>query len=175
MKTVLEMIWEGMEARNVSSLLIGGYALPAFGIARQTIDVDCLIADSDTGVLHEILTKASYKEVDRTESFVRYSHSSIYLMDVDLMLVDSDTFKKMLETSTVYRIEKLAVRIPSFIHLIALKLHAIKNNPKRELKDLNDIVELLRNNRNKIAKKELESTCIRYGPEGIYAKLESYL
>ena len=175
MKTVLEIICEGLEARNVAALLIGGHALPAFGVARQTVDMDYLMVDSDSLVLHTILTKAGYKEIERTENFVRYSHSSVYLMDVDVMLVDRDTFEKMLQHSFVYKIGVVSMRIPCLIHLIALKLHAIKNNLKRELRDLSDIVELVRNNQGKIAKEELESTCIRYGPDGIYAKLESYL
>ena len=175
MKTVLEMIWEGMEARNVAVLLIGGHALPAFDVARQTVDVDCLMVDSDSRVLHAILTEAGYKEIERTENFVRYSHSSVYLMDVDVMLVDRDTFEKMLQRSFVYKIGAVSMRIPCLIHLIALKLHAIKNNPKRELRDLSDIVELLRNNQGEISKEELKATCVRYGPKGIYAKLESYL
>ncbi len=175
MKTIHEIIWEGLEARNVTALLIGGHALLAFGVARQTLDIDCLMVDSDSEVLHTILTKAGYMETERTENFVRYSHSSIYLMDVDAMLVDRGTFDKMLQHSSVYRVGAISVRVPCLVHLIALKLHAIRNNPKRELKDLGDIVELLRSNSGKVASEELESTCVRYGPDGIYAKIKGYL
>lgn len=175
MKTVFEIICGGLEARNVAALLIGGHALPAFGVARQTVDVDYLMVDSDSMVLHTILTKAGYKETERTENFIRYSHSSVYFMDVDVILVDRGTFEKMLQRSFVYKIGAVSMRIPCLIHLIALKLHAIKNNPKRELRDLSDIVELLRNNQGEIGKGELKATCMRYGPKGIYAKLKSYL
>ena len=175
MRTVHEIIWNGLETRNVVALLIGGHALPAFGVARQTIDIDCLMVDSDSKVLYDILTEAGYKETDRTKNFMRYSHSSVYLMDVDVMLVDHGTFDKMLRNSSVYQIGSVSMRVPCLEHLIALKLHAIKNNPKRELRDLADIVELLRNNQEEIAKEKLESICTRYGPDGIYAKLESYL
>ena len=175
MKTVLEIIWDGLEIRNLTALLIGGHALAAFGVARQTLDIDCLMVDADSGAIHTILTKAGYRETERTENFVRYSHSSIYLMDVDVMLVDRSTFDKMLQRSSVYQVGTINVRIPCLVHLIALKLHAIRNNPKRELKDLGDIVELLRSNQGKVTIEELKATCARYGPDGIYAKLESYL
>ncbi|MBI3008667.1 MAG: nucleotidyltransferase family protein [Candidatus Omnitrophica bacterium] len=175
MKTVLEIIWNGLETRNVTVLLIGGHALLALGVARQTLDIDCLMVDSDSGAIHTILTEAGYRETERTENFVRYSHSSIYLMDVDVMLVDRGTFDKMLQRSSVYQVGAINVRIPCLVHLIALKLHAIRNNPKRELKDLGDIVELLRSNQGEVTREELKSTCARYGPEGIYTKLESYL
>ena len=175
MKTVLEIIWDGLENRKVTSLLIGGHALAAFGVARQTLDIDCLMVDSDSGAIHAILTEVGYRETERTENFIRYSNSSIYLMDVDVMLVDRDTFNKMLPRSFIYQAGTIKARVPCLVHLIALKLHAIKNNPKRELKDLGDIVELLRSNPGKVAREELKSTCARYGPDGIYAKLESYL
>lgn len=175
MRTVLEIIWDGLETRNVTALLIGGHALSAFGVARQTLDIDCLMVDSDSGAIHTILTEAGYRETERTENFIRYSHSSIYLMDVDVMLVDRGTFDKMLQRSSVDKVGNINVRIPCLVHLIALKLHAIRNNPKRELKDLGDIVELLRSNQGKVPGEELKSTCARYGPDGIYAKLESYL
>ncbi len=175
MRSILEIIWNGLKTRNVAALLIGGHALPAFGVARQTVDIDCLMVDSDSKVLHNILTKAGYKETDRTKNFIRYSHLSVYLMDVDVMLVNHGTFDKMLRSSSVYQIGSVSMHVPCLEHLIALKLHAIKNNPKRELRDLADIVELLRNNQKEIAKEKLKSICTQYGPNGIYAKLESYL
>ena len=41
MKTVLEIIWDGLKTRNVSSLLIGGHALTAFGIDREELKSTC--------------------------------------------------------------------------------------------------------------------------------------
>ena len=105
------------------SLMIGGLALPVFGVARQTVDVDCLVTDSDSKILDAVLTEVGYIETERTENFVRYSHSSVYLMDVDLVLVENDTFEKMLERSFIYRVETTNIRIPCLAHLIALKLH----------------------------------------------------
>ncbi|MCK4326235.1 nucleotidyltransferase family protein [bacterium] len=175
MKTVLEIIWKGVESYKVKALMIGGQALPAFGVARQTVDVDCLVTDSDSKIFDTILTEVGYTEKERTENFVRYSHTSVYLMDVDLMLVEKETFEKMLEHSFIYQVDTTNIRIPCLSHLIALKLHAIKNNPKRELKDLGDIVELLRSNQGLIAQDELKSICAKHGPDEIYNKLESYL
>ena len=111
MRTVLEIIWEGIEPHKATALMIGGQALPAFGVAMQTVDVDCLVTDSDSKILDAVLTEAGYTETERTENFVRYSHSSVYLMDVDLMLVDNDTFEKMLEHSFIYRVETTNIHI----------------------------------------------------------------
>lgn len=175
MKTALEIICNGAAARRCNVLLIGGYALPVFDVVRQTADVDCLVADADEQILHDILIKAGYEEQQRTEAFVRYTHPSAVTLDIDVMLVDPDTFDKMLKRSSEHQVGSVKVRIPCLPHLIALKLHAIKNNPKRELKDMGDIVALLEANPGKVPQDELRSICERYGPAGIFRRLEGYL
>lgn len=165
----------GLADRGVQIMLIGGYALPVYGVVRQTVDVDCLVVDRDERIINEILTVAGYVERQRTEAFVRYAHPSDLLMDADVMIVDSSTFGKVVDKSALHQVGSVMVRVPCLAHLIALKLHAIKNNPKREIKDLADIVELLRENPESIGPDELQEICSRYGPEGINKKLESYL
>ena len=172
MKTVIDIIAQGLALHKVEALLIGGYALPAYGVMRQTIDVDCLMAETDIAALDNILSKVGYIEKERTENFVRYSHSSLYLMDVDVVFVDRETFKKMVKESRVYRIGKVEMLVPSLEHLIAPKLHAIKNSPERENRDIGDIIELLKSNRDKISAAELRSICCKYGPKKIFAKLD---
>lgn len=67
------------------------------------------------------------------------------------------------------------VKVPGVTHMIMLKLHAMKNNIGRELKDLSDIVKILRNSPNAIDDQELNKICLRYGPEEIYAKIKAAL
>jgi hypothetical protein len=96
-------------------------------------------------------------------------------MGIDVMLVDDQTFSKMFSRSSVQKVGTVEVRVPTASHLIALKLHAVKNNPRRELKDLGDAVELLRHGKDVVSRDELREICERYGPEGVLAKLEGYL
>ncbi len=175
MRTVIDILGEGLNRHNVEMLLIGGYALPAYGVMRQTLDVDCLVSETKIRHLNDILSEAGYVEKEKTENFARYSHSSAYLMDVDIVFVDQKTFEKMMKESMVYRFGKIELRVPSLMHLIALKLHAIKNNPERENRDMGDIVELLRTNPGGVSRTELESICGIYGPEGIFTKVEGYV
>jgi hypothetical protein len=175
MKTVMQLISDGLHAGEVSALLVGGHALPAFGYQRQTVDVDCLMATTEAHVLHEVLTGAGYRETERTDMFVRYSHPSAYLLDVDVMLVDRRTFDKLQAKSFVYRVGEAEMRVPCLLHLIALKLHAMKNNPKRELKDLSDIVELLQGNPQSVSREDLAAVCEHYGPAGVLGQIERHL
>jgi len=175
MKSALETVCEGLGRCNAEALLIGGFALPAYDVVRQTVDVDFLVVDAEEHVLREILADAGYEESGRTDVFVRHTHPASALMDVDVLLVDRSTFEKMLKRSSVQRVGSVDVRVPCLGHLVALKLHAIKHNPKRELKDLGDIVALLTENPGEVPRDELHAICTRYGHEGIFAKLESYL
>jgi hypothetical protein len=175
MKTTQEIITDGLAKYGVPVLLIGGMALPAFDVVRQTIDVDCLISNNKADVLHKILLEAGYKEMGRTENFVSYSSESIYHYDIDLLLIDEDTFSTIFKNSTQFSIGNTVMNIPCVSHMIMLKLHAIKNNNKRELKDISDIVDIIHNNSTEIMIDELKELCIRYGSDGIYKKLEDLL
>jgi hypothetical protein len=175
MQTTLDILVDGLTGRGLSALLIGGNALPAYGIVRQTLDVDCLMVDADTEALAQVMEPNGYAEKDRTENFVRYSHSSPSLMDLDVVLVDRSTFQKMFRASNVYRIGDRDVRVPSMAHLIALKLHAMRNKPEREKKDMRDILDLLEKNRHIVSVRELRALCRQYGPEDIEVKLGDFL
>ena len=175
MKSVLEILADGLSKRNIQALLIGGHALQPYGVVRQTLDVDCLVADRDAGVVGQILVTAGYQERARTANFARYSHTSLYLMDVDVLLVDQATLQLMLKASRKYCMGAFEWRVPCLIHLVALKLHAVKHAPRREARDFGDIVELLRANRAEWQIEELKSLCQKYGPKDIYAKLEAAL
>jgi hypothetical protein len=175
MRSTTDIISEGMAERNVPFLLIGGMALPAYDVVRQTIDVDILIATGQEGVLKEVLVAEGYKEIARTENFVRYASSSVYHSDVDVLLVDADTFEKITASSHSFNTGLAFFKVPCALHMIMLKLHAMKNNKKREAKDLSDIIEILRNLRDEVDAKELDDICSQYGPNGIYSKIKDAL
>ncbi|OGV63921.1 MAG: hypothetical protein A2498_09645 [Lentisphaerae bacterium RIFOXYC12_FULL_60_16] len=175
MKSTLEIVSDGLAARNVPILLIGGMALHAFDVVRQTVDVDCLLADDDADILRAVLTEAGYEEQEHTENFSRYVSPLVHLMDIDVLLVDKHTFTKMLERSRPVEVGHTVIHVPCAAHLIALKLHAMKNDPKRETKDLSDIIEILRNNPGAVPDDELQAIGVRHGPSGIYARLKGSL
>ena len=72
--------------------------------------------------------------------------------------VDGETFQKVFAETLVHRIEQFEMRVPCLAHLIALKLHAIKNNPGRKSKDMQDIVDLIEANSGKVSMKESSTT-----------------
>lgn len=175
MKNALEILCESFARESVDFMLIGGFALAAHGVVRQTMDVDCLIDEADSGSADKALTGCGYRQGFKADSFVKYEHQSGLFMDIDVMLVDEETFGKMRDRSSIEQIGDADIRVPSVSHLLALKLHAVKNNPRRELKDLGDAVELLRHGKDVVPRDELREICERYGPEGVFERLEGYL
>jgi hypothetical protein len=171
MKSTEELVVEGLAARGVPVVLIGGMALPAFDVVRQTVDMDCLLVDTQAGALNAVLTDAGYEERQRTQGFVQYVSPSVYHTDVDVMLVDEGTFAKIVARSHPLDVGRAIMRVPCAAHMIMLKLHAMKNNPKREFKDMGDIVEILRNCPQQVPDDELRAMCEQRGPVGVYRRI----
>ena len=156
-------------------LVVGGHALTAYGVVRQTVDVDCLIAADDKNALAHILRSGGYREVGSTENAVRYVNSAPGLPDVDVLLVDAATFEKLVTESNILRRGQHDFRVPSLRHFIALKLHAIRNDPRREARDSADIAELLRANPGKIPREELQQLSRQFAPAEFETKLLALL
>ena len=147
-----------------------------YGVTRQTADVDFLITRSDFEKILPELEREGYRKDDVQEVFARLGGHRSHLMDLDFLFVDQRTLDKMIPESRQVVIVGRKFLIPSLLHLIALKLHAMKHNLKiRELKDLPDIVDLIRVHRVNVRGKEFKEVCLKYGSEEIYRKVLHYV
>lgn len=174
-RTPFRFIAEACQRTGTSVVLIGGQALSAHGYQRMTLDVDFLITESDFNSLRDPLCEAGYREVVRTNVAAKFSSDSEDLIDIDFMFVDPQTFKKIKEEGKEESYEGRTFRVPKLEHLIALKLHAIKQQPKvRELKDLSDIVELIRRNPVDVTAGPFKSLCLEFGTPELYRKILEY-
>jgi hypothetical protein len=174
-KSTIDILGEALEDVGGGGLLVGGLALQRHAVARQTLDVDCLISDGDRDRIVASFEREGFAVAAETESFVRLHHESVYMMDLDLLLVDEETLSEMLRESLSVTIGSRDLRVPCLAHLVALKLHAVRNDPKRELRDLADIVDLLRANPDVVTGDELEQLAGRYGPDGILDRIRTRL
>jgi nucleotidyltransferase AbiEii toxin of type IV toxin-antitoxin system len=171
----MQALFNLLAASSRPLLLVGGHALTAYNVVRQTIDVDCLIAADDRNTLAHILRGGGYREIGSTENAVRYVSSAPELPDVDVLLVDAATFERLFGESNILRRGQHDFPVPSLRHLIALKLHAIRNDQRREARDFADIAELLRANSGKISREELQQLSRRFAPAGFETKLLTLL
>ena len=88
---------------------------------------------------------------------------------LDLMFVNSTTFEQMWTGSEERAFLGTKARIPSLDHLLALKLHALKQGLQhRTFKDADDVETLLKLNGLDIATPHYEQLFLKYGSREIY-------
>lgn len=154
-------------------VLIGGFAVNHYKYARQTADLDFLIKEQDFQKILSLLENAGYKLDYRQEVFARlvYTKSQAFL-DIDFMFIDEETMVKIVKDSQRTKIADCEFRVPLLEHLIALKLHAIKYNPKVRLyKDIPDIINLIRINKVDVKSEKFKELCLKYGSQELYQKI----
>jgi hypothetical protein len=173
MKNLIAMLAAAEAAGRFQFLLIGGYGLGAHKLQRDTRDVDFLIASDDLAKVEDIVLALGYVRLPGSSSaFRQYSHPDQATVPVDLMLVNSGTFGKLAADSIPMEFLGASLRAPSVASFIALKLHALRWNPRREAKDMADISMLLRLNPGTVGGERLKELCDRYAPPGYFERLK---
>ena len=124
-------------------LLIGGNAMIGYGSERLTQDCDCAMVAEDERLVAAVLEPLGYLFKERFSSFARYAHLGGRRPVVDVMLLNASTFEKLHAQSREIDMDGVTLRAPKPLHLVALKLHALKQNPSRLGKDWEDIRYLL--------------------------------
>ena len=171
-QSVFHLISDVTHKEGVLCILIGGFAVNHYKVTRQTADVDFLITEKDFDKIFNFLEEAGYKKGLAQDNFVQLKSSRLSLMDVDFMFVDQETLAKILNEGERLKIAGQKFVVPSLNHLIALKLHSIKYNPKiRFSRDFPDIINLIRINKVDIKNKKFKEVCLKYGTEDIYQKI----
>lgn len=141
---VIDQIASYLEEREVSFFLIGGLAMHAHGSSRLTSDVDLLTWEGARLFLVEFMEGAGYETLHESSGFSNHLHPDQAYGRVDFVYSTSETIEKLTQASTrCVAIGGHAVPVPSAEHLIAMKLLAIKNEPRRTLGEMADIQHLM--------------------------------
>jgi len=143
---LIDFIRLGNETPTLRFLIIGGYAVAAHGHTRATFDVDFLVRRNDHDTWFQRITTAGLKLFGETNVFAQFSQERGG-DGLDLMFVDEPTFEQMWQASEERDFAGSRARIPCLDHLLALKLHALKQaRPHRTSKDAEDVEILIRRN-----------------------------
>jgi hypothetical protein len=170
--TIFHLISSVCAEKNIPFILIGGFAVNFHKVTRQTADLDFLMTREDFGKIAGLLQEEGFRQEYSQDVFARLTSEKSYFMDLDFMFVDNETLDKIIKEAKSATIAGQKFAVPCLDHLIALKLHAIKYNPKtREYKDLADILELIKVNEVDIHNKAFKDLCLKYGTEELYNKI----
>jgi hypothetical protein len=161
--TLPELLAAVAQEESLRFLLIGGHAVMAHGYVRTTFDVDFLIHHDQFEKWLESLTNLNYRLERQEGAFALFSSSSGG-DNLDLMMVNGATFEGMWQGALQKKIAEQNVRIPSLDHLLALKLHVLKQNQgHRAVKDLDDVIQLVLVNRLDVGDEHYKRLFSKYG------------
>lgn len=149
-------------------LIIGGYAVGAHGHTRATFDVDFLVRSAERDGWFARLSAAGLKLFAQTKAFAQFSQASAG-DGLDLMFVDEATFDRMWQAAEMRDFGGAQARIPCLDHLLALKLHALKQSlAHRTAKDAEDVEILVRRNGLNLHDPRYQELFLKHGTRELY-------
>jgi hypothetical protein len=165
---IADFIELASEAPALQFLVIGGYAVAAHGHTRATFDVDFLVRQAERGTWFARLAAAGLKRFGETTVFAQFTQPQGG-DGLDLMFVDEPTFDQMWRTSEQRDFGGRSGRVPCLDHLLALKLHALRQAlPHRTSKDAEDVEMLIRRNEINLSDPRYEQLFLKYGNRELY-------
>lgn len=171
---ILELLSRKAAAKKIDFLVIGGHAVAALGISRQTGDVDLLVCEGEREIWKSLLEDLGYKCFHDHPVFLQFTPPELGAWPVDLMCVNRQTFEQFLEESEFRDFDGTKCKVPSVTNLLALKLHSLKSaDSERELKDVADILQITKQAGIDVGAEEFKNLCIRFASETIYGKIKS--
>jgi hypothetical protein len=132
------------EATGSRWMLVGGFAVAAWGSARTTLDLDILVDDAARGPLLARIVAEGFEAFNDSEGFTNLQHPDPALGRLDLLWVEGATARQLFDAA-VSRSgpDAKPVLVPKAEHLIAMKLRAIQSRATRVIRDGPDIQHLL--------------------------------
>jgi hypothetical protein len=156
-------------------LVIGGYAVAAHGHTRSTFDVDFLGQNQAREEWRERLLTRGFQLISETSAFAQFSppdHST----GLDLMFVGKDTFDQFWAAKEERGFGTSIAQVPALDHLLALKLHVLKQGlGHRTFKDAEDVEMLARRNKLNLDEERYEKLFLKYGTREIYETIKRVL
>lgn len=141
---VLDTIGDFFERTGFRYAVIGAFALHAYGLSRGTFDLDVVTQSEAQPQVIAFLESLGYETLHRSAGYSNHLHGLAALGRVDVVYVAGETSERLFRSCRSMTVpEGRSVPVPRPEHLAAMKVHAIKNDPERSLRDLDDIRFLL--------------------------------
>jgi predicted nucleotidyltransferase len=158
--------------REIPFLVIGGYAVLAYGYVRATDDLDLIVGHGQREKWSKLLTEFGMTITNDAATFLQFDPKNEADMKVDLMFVSDRVFSQLNQAAVESEIEGMRVKVVALLHLIALKCHALQHSKSlRRLKDMDDLIQLILINRLDLNEPELRATILKHGSLETYEKL----
>ncbi len=161
----------GEQEPQLRFMVIGGWAVAAHGHTRSTYDVDFMVSKADREAWRIRVDEAGLACFSEQEQFAQFTQSDGD--GFDLMFTAPETFEQMWPLSKEYDFNGTVARVPCLDHMLALKLHAIKQAlPHRTSQDMEDVELMIIRNDVDLKSARYKELFLKYGTREIY---ETYL
>jgi hypothetical protein len=172
-RTIFQPLANAVNSHGLRVLVVGGFGVSALSRERMTRDIDLLIATDELPRLEAILRESGYQRGTANHLVVKFHHPSLFLIPVDVLLVNQSTLEKLWQESRQVTIEGSPLRVPKPLHLAAMKFHAMKENSDRLAKDGADIVSLMQAHPQEMTVEAVEAACHTFGTPGIWRRFRA--
>ncbi len=133
-----------LDRERIPFTIVGALALHTYGYSRATNDVHLLVGADARDRLIAFFEKSGFETLHRSEGYSNHLHPDPALGRIDVIYVDQDTRDKILAEARPASLAGVSVAMPKPEHLAAMKVHAMKNDPRRTFQELADIQFLMK-------------------------------
>lgn len=142
---IADLVAIELERAGQPLALVGAFALHAYGHVRASADLDFVTDRSGRDGLIARLEALGYETLHRSEGYSNHLHPDPALGRVDFIYVAGETSRKLFaDAPRTLRLGSREIKVPRAEHLAAMKVQAMKNDPRRAPQDLADVAFLLR-------------------------------
>lgn len=138
--TQLRELHAALQSHGIHYCVIGGVAVNAHGVVRATHDLDLMLAKSDAAKAHNVVTQLGYETIDPGAEIASYVRGRTRL---DVLLAQRPTTQALLARAQTIDFGGTMIAVVPLEGLLGLKIQAFNDDPRR-LKDLQDIIDLVR-------------------------------
>jgi len=143
---VLELIAGYLEKNEYRYGVIGGVGLAALGMPRTTFDLDFVVESRAQEDIVRFLVARGYETMHRSSGYSNHKHPDAEFGAVDFVYVRGETVRLLFESvRLVAGPSGYRMPVPHPEHLIAMKVLAMKNDPKRVFREMEDVRFLMEN------------------------------
>ena len=142
---VLDTVAGFFERTAFRYAVIGAFGLHAYGLNRATFDVDFVTQSDAQRELLAFFESLGYETLHVSPGYSSHLHALAELGRIDIVYVSGDTSRLLFDQCrTMPGPGGRSVPVPRPEHLAAMKVQAMRNDPERVLRELDDIRFLLR-------------------------------
>jgi hypothetical protein len=141
---VLRTFSEFFEREGIRYAVAGGLAIHAWGRSRMTQDIDFAVAGSGQRRVIAFAESIGYQTLYVSPGYSNHEHPQEAFGRIDLLYLYGSTAERIFDGASRLTIAgAFGGPVPKPEHLIAMKVQAIKNAPRRVSIDVPDIEYLL--------------------------------